>query len=423
MTLTVGMVGLGRLGLPVAVSYALRGFDVLAYDIDPARMSLAALSRHERGPDGNGCLADGLDSGLRLRFASLDEIGRRADCIFIAVQTPHGPLYEGITPLPESRADFGYGTLLTALANVVARAGPTAEIGIMSTVLPGTMRSLVLPAAARRPVVYCPQFVSMGMVARDLYQPEFTLIGQDKPGSRVIDGVLSSFAQGPVFAVSYETAELAKLVYNTYISAKVTVSNVVQMLSQETGADAPEVFRILRAADRRVASAAYIGPGLGDGGPCHPRDNIAMSWLARSLGQQTDLFSAVMEARQAYTEWLAEHFIKLAGDLPLVLFGTAFKPGTDLRTGSSAVLLVNLLQSRGATVAIIGEPDGLGSPVMPAHAAAFFIGCPEPEFTGYAFPPGSVVVDPWHQVADRAGVSVHRIGAGADWPDRQPPNG
>jgi UDPglucose 6-dehydrogenase len=422
MTLTVGMVGLGRLGLPVAVSYALRGFDVLAYDIDPARMSLAALSRHERGPDGNGCLADGLDGDLRLRFASLDEIGRRADCIFIAVQTPHGPLYEGITPLPESRANFGYDTLLAALASVVARAGPTAEIGIMSTVLPGTMRSLVLPAAARRAVVYCPQFVSMGMVARDLSQAEFTLIGYDKPGSRVIDGVLSSFAQAPVFAVSYETAELAKLVYNTYISAKVTVSNVVQMLSQETGADAPGVFRILRAADRRVASAAYIGPGLGDGGPCHPRDNIAMSWLARSLGQRTDLFSAVMEARQAYTEWLAEHFIKLAGDLPLVLFGTAFKPGTDLQTGSSAVLLVNLLQSRGATVAVIGEPDGLGSPVMPAHAAAFFIGCPEPEFTGYAFPPGSVVVDPWHQVADRAGVSVHRIGAGADWPDRQPAN-
>lgn len=413
MTLTVGMVGLGRLGLPVAVSYALRGFDVLAHDIDPDRMSLAALSSRERGPDGHGRLADSLDDSLRLRFSSLDEIGRLADCIFIAVQTPHGPLYEGITPLPESRADFGYDMLLTALADVVARARPAAEIGIMSTVLPGTMRSLVLPAAAGRPVVYCPQFVSMGGVAQDLYRPEFTLIGHDRPGHRAITGVLSSFAEAPVFTVSYETAELAKLMYNTYISAKVTLSNLVQMLSQQTGADAPGVFGILRAADRRVASPAYIGPGLGDGGPCHPRDNIAMSWLAGTLGLRTDLFSRVMEARQAYAEWLAEHFIKFAGDLPLVLLGTAFKPGTDLQTGSSAVLLANLLEARGATLAIIREPGGLSSPVMPACAAAFFIGCPEPEFTGYAFPPGSVVVDPWHEVADRPGVSVHRIGAGA----------
>jgi UDPglucose 6-dehydrogenase len=412
MNLTVGMVGLGRLGLPVAVSYALRGFEVLAYDIDPARMSLAALSGHESGPEGLGRLADSIDGSVRLHFTTLDEIGRRADCIFIAVQTPHGPLYEGITPLPESRADFGYDTLLAALESVVARARPATGIGIMSTVLPGTMRSLVLPAAAGRPVVYCPQFVSMGMVARDLYQSEFTLVGCETPGPGVIADVLSSFARAPLFTVSYETAELAKLVYNTYISAKVTLSNVVQMLAQHTGADAPGVFRILRAADRRVASAAYIGPGLGDGGPCHPRDNIAMSWLARQLGLPTDMFSRVMEARQAYTEWLAEHFIKLAGDLPLVLLGTAFKPGTDLETGSAAVLLANVLEARGAALAIIGEPGALGSPLMPASAAAFFIGCPEPEFTGYAFPPGSVVVDPWHQVAAQDGVSVHRIGAG-----------
>lgn len=414
MNLTVGMVGLGRLGLPVAVSYALRGFEVLAYDIDPARMSLAALSGRECGPDGLGRLADSIDGSARLRFTSLDEIGRRADCIFIVVQTPHGPLYEGITPLPESRADFAYDTLLAAVESVVARARPEAEIGVMSTVLPGTMRSLVLPAAAGRPVVYCPQFVSMGMVARDLYRSEFTLVGREKPGPGAIADVLSCFTEAPLFTVSYETAELAKLVYNTYISAKVTLSNVVQMLAQQTGADAPGVFGVLRAAERRVASAAYIGPGLGDGGPCHPRDNIAMSWLARQLGLPTDMFSRVMEARQAYTEWLAEQFVKLAGDLPLVLLGTAFKPGTDLETGSAAVLLANLLEARGATVAIIGEPGALGSPLMPASAAAFFIGCPEPEFTGYAFPPGSVVVDPWHQVAARDGVSVHRIGAGAD---------
>jgi UDPglucose 6-dehydrogenase len=411
MTVTVGMVGLGRLGLPIAVSYALHGFDVLAYDIDPARMSLAALSEHERGPEGHGRLTDSLNGSLPLSFTSLEEIGHRADCVFIAVPTPHGPLYEGITPLPESRADFGYDALLTALQSVMARTAPGTEVGVMSTVLPGTMRSLLLPAAAGRTVVYCPQFVSMGMVARDLYQPEFTLIGQDNSEPGLIADVLSSFGTAPVFVVSPETAELAKLMYNTYISAKVTLSNVTQMLSEQTGADALGVFRVLCAADRRVASAAYIGLGLGDGGSCHPRDNIAMSWLARKSGLRMDLFGRVMETRQAYTEWLADHFIELAGDLPLLLLGTAFKPGIDLETGSSAVLLANLLKAREAAVTIIPDPGSLGSSAMPASAAAFFIGCPEPEFTGYVFPPGSVVIDPWHEVADRSGVTVHRIGA------------
>ncbi|HLX50898.1 MAG TPA: hypothetical protein VKS82_21430 [Streptosporangiaceae bacterium] len=408
--MSVGVIGLGKLGLPVALTFALRGHRVLAHDTDPARMRLAALSPLERGPDGSGRLADYAHDRLPLSFTGPDEIAQAADCVFVIVETPHGALYEGTTPLPDSRADFGYRALTNAVRGIASRAGPGREIGVMSTVMPGTMRSLVLPLTAHDTLVYCPQFVGMGTVAHDLLNPEFTLIGRGTQDPVIIPHVLSSLSQAPVFTVSFESAELAKVIYNTFVSAKVTLSNVIQRMAAETGANSSDVFQIIRAADHRLASTAYIGPGMGDGGPCHPRDNIALSWLARRVNMGADLFSAFMMARQSYVEWLGEQFIGLAAGLPLILLGTAFKPETDLYTGSSAVLLANLLQLRNAHVTVIPSPSQLSPGAIPAGPAAFFIGCPEPEFIDYDFAAGSVVVDPWHRVPARESVSVHHIG-------------
>jgi UDPglucose 6-dehydrogenase len=409
----VGIVGLGKLGLPIALTLAWRGHSVLAYDVNPARMGWSALSPQERGPDGSGSLADHEADGLPVTFTDLDEVTRRADCIFIVVETPHGPLYEGVTPLPASRADFAYGPLLKAVGEVCSRARSGTEIGVMSTVLPGTIRSRVLPLANGRPLVYCPQFVGMGTVARDICNPEFALIGRDRADPVIIPELLSSFG-APVFTVSYESAELAKVMYNTFVSAKVTLSNIVQRMAYETGANAHDVFEIIRSATQRLGSPAYIGPGMGDGGPCHPRDNVALSWLAREAGVKSDLFTGVMEARQEYIEWLGGKWLELSARRPLVLLGTAFKPGTDIETGSSAVLLASIMKLRGAAVTAVPQPDDLE--MVPPGAAAFFIGCPEPEFTGYAFPPGSVVIDPWHRVTERDDVQVFRVGAGQAWP-------
>src|SRR5882724_901802 len=236
----IGIVGLGKLGLPIALTLAWRGHSVLAYDVDPARMGWSALSPKERGPDGSGLLADHEAHGMPVTFCGLDEVAQRADCIFIVVETPHGPLYEGVTPLPSSRADFAYGPLLKAVGEVCSRARSGTEIGVMSTVLPGTMRSRVLPLANGRPLVYCPQFVAMGTVARDMCNPEFALIGRDRADPVIIPELLSSFG-APVFTVSYESAELAKVMYNTFVSAKVTLSNVVQRMAYETGANAHDV--------------------------------------------------------------------------------------------------------------------------------------------------------------------------------------
>ena len=126
--------------------------------------------------------------------------------------------------------------------------------------------------------------------------------------------------------MSYESAELAKVSYNTFVTAKITVANVVRQMAQLVGASAADVFTVLQSAGQRLTSASYLGPGLGDGG-CHPRDNIALSWLAGKLGLNADLFTALMRQREAYVGWLGDELEAAGGDRPMILLGTAYKPG------------------------------------------------------------------------------------------------
>ncbi|MGW0998183.1 hypothetical protein ACWD5V_33875 [Streptomyces sp. NPDC002523] len=415
----VGVIGLGKLGLPLAITLAMGGYEVIGHDIDPARMTSAALAPWEVAPAGTGSLLDAYtSSGVHMRFADLDTAVNQTDCVLVAVETPHEPRYEGITPLPDSRADFDYAPLRSAVSAIVHTARRTVPLGIISTVLPGTVRRDVAPLTAHHPLVYCPQFIAMGQVARDFLNPEFILIGTDSDDT-TIESVFAGLApSAPVLRMSTESAELTKVVYNTYISTKVAVSNLVQQLSDLVGADAADVFGAMRIAGRRLASPAYMGPGLGDGGPCHPRDNIALSWLAREHGLGSDLFTTLMDVRHAYMDWLADRFVAAAGDRPLVVLGTAYKSGVPIETGSAAVLLTHLLRRRGLNFTTIPTPAELPR-LESAGAHAYFVGCPEPGFYQQPYQPGSLVFDPWHLGRAHPGVELVRPGSRSRHPAPQ----
>jgi UDPglucose 6-dehydrogenase len=410
---SVGVVGLGKLGMPTAIVMSQIGCYVRGYDIDPQKMTLDALPPYELDAAKAGPLSAQIAEDLPLHFCSLEEVVNESECIFVAVETPHGELYEGVTPLPESRADFSYDALASAVRAIMEVARQPVEIGVISTALPGTIRKLVLPiVGASSTLVYCPQFVAMGTVAYDLRHPEFTLLGYADRKPTTVKAVLEALRIDPAqtFEMSYESAELAKVTYNTFIGAKVAISNVVQQTAHMTGASATDVFAVLRSAHRRLASAGYMGPGMGDGGPCHPRDNIALSWLARELGMGADLFSALMLQRQDYVEWLIDEFVAAAGVRPLVLLGTAYKPGTPLETGSSSILMANILAARGQQVTLVRTPADLARLNLDHQPSAYFIGCPDAEFLAVPFPPGSVVIDPWHVVEPGDGLDVRRVG-------------
>jgi UDPglucose 6-dehydrogenase len=214
----------------------------------------------------------------------------------------------------------------------------------------------------------------------------------------------------PLRVVSIESAELTKVAYNVYLSAKIAFANYIGEIAHKTGADADEVTDSLALATERILSPRYMRAGMGDGGGCHPRDLIALSHLAERADLSFDLAGALMSAREEHSSWLAG----LARDwartvrLPIVVLGRAYKPESNLCLGSPAALLVSQLRTPKATPES-WDPH-IDTAPAPSHRAVFVVATKHAEFATFDYPPGSVVLDPWGYVEDRPGVTVVRIG-------------
>lgn len=415
--MNIGFVGLGKLGLPCAVAVAHRGHDVMGFDLRPERMQLHDIHELELGPDRKTPFAD-LLARSRLRFGTLQEVVRHADIVFIAVQTPHSERYEGIHRLDEENRDFDYDHLVEAVADVAQYADADTLLVVVSTVLPGTLRRriecLVGPDVR---ICYNPSFIGMGTTMADYLQPEFVLIGERRPGDAdPLAEFYRTVTDAPIKRMRIESAELTKVAYNTFIALKIAFANTLMEICEKIPeADVDEVTGALKAAKVRLLGPAYMDGGMGDGGGCHPRDNIAMSWLASQLDLSHNLFVDAMRAREDQTEWLADLMCKW--DLPKAILGYAFKAGTRSTAGSPALLLRELLVERGHDVQLIDPIVDPTSTIdlrrLPPHV--FLVGTREAQFVSAQFPPGSVVIDPWRFLPPTPdGVKLVSLGRGVD---------
>jgi UDPglucose 6-dehydrogenase len=405
----IAMIGLGKLGLPVLLTIESKGHEVMGCEISTeVRKNILAryYPNHEPG-------VQELLKESKLWLGTISEAVEFADIIFVAVQTPHEPQYEGTTPLPETRADFDYSFLKEAVSHVAdaaERQRKDTVLVIISTVLPGTIRREVMPLLNKYiELAYNPSFIAMGETVRNFRRPEFNLIGTE---SVALDLLLRKFYHTihhePVIVMGIEEAELTKVAYNTFVTSKIVFANTLMEVCEGIGADVDMVTDALGHATDRVVSPKYLRGGMGDGGGCHPRDNIALSWLARKLSLSHDLFGSLMEARERQTRWLADIVKEEAkkAKLPIVILGKAFKAETNIMVGSPAFLLANFL---GWPAMYDPYVDGAIGPEL-VGPCVFVVGTNHPEFQFFPYPPGSVVIDPWGYVSDQPGVRVRRIG-------------
>jgi len=259
------------------------------------------------------------------------------------------------------------------------------------------MRRVVLPLLpAGTRFCYNPYFIAMGTTMRDFLHPEFALLGASDPSvADTCAAFYRTITDAPAMRVRIEEAELIKVAYNTFIGMKIVFANALMEICQKIeGADVDVVTGVLKQAGTRLISGAYMDGGMGDGGGCHPRDNIAMSWLARNLDLSHDWFESLMVARERQTEWLAD--LMCAHDLPKAILGYSYKPGTNITLGSPALLLEVMLKERGHAVRMLDphvEPSSADVSTLAPHV--FLIGTRHAEFQGRRFPKGSVVIDPW----------------------------
>lgn len=380
----VAMIGLGKLGLPCSIAMAQCGHEVYGYDIDEDKRA-----QYRQGytdiyePDIGQKLEEALQDGLYLCDSVGEVMLSCPEIVFIAVPTPSLPDHSFNVEYVKNAVKeiVEMGTLL--------RWYPI--ITIISTVLPSTMRNELAPLVPSLfGLCYNPYFIAMGTVIRDYMKPEFILIGEDCEQ----DGeTLERFYDGlaPVIRMNWENAELTKMCYNTFIGMKIVVANAIMEMSHKIPhANCSVVSDALMRATDRVASGKYLRGGMGDGGECHPRDNLALGFLCDELDMDTNPFRFIMDGRMMQAGWLAE--LMSEHWLPHVIVGKRFKPNTNLTTDSASILVGEYLENN-----VTFYDPMLGLTDLPEGPCAFLVAIEEDWVRDMEYPEGSVVLDVWRQ--------------------------
>ena len=403
MNTKAAMIGVGKLGEAcadvMAESYPLVGYDVIPKE--PKNFPMVG---------------------------SIKEAVEFANIIFIAAPTPHDPAYDGREPtahLPNK--DFDYTIVKDILTQVNEYCDRSKLVVLISTVLPGTTRRELEPLITNARFVYNPYLIAMGTVGWDFANPEMVMIGTED-GSETGDArELINFYRpmmnnDPRYVVgTWDECECIKIFYNTFISAKLSLVNMIQDVSEKQGnINVDVVTDALKNSTRRIMGPSYMTAGMGDGGACHPRDNIALRWMSENLGLGYDLFDAIMEAREVQARNLAERLVR-TGMSNVVIVGKAYKPHVPYEAGSYSILVGHYVKEFGVPVYYDDDytgdkpPEDLGPAayLLGHDPETTFMGCldPDPDKQGPSmFPEGSVIIDPWRKCPPIPGCDVIHYG-------------
>ena len=418
----VGFIGLGKLGLPVCITIASEGYHVTGYDIDRSKLKLN-VPTEERGETNDESIEDMIErlDKNNITFTDSLETVLDNDIIFVAIHNPHDKLYEGITRLSENRADFNYEYLKKCIKSVSEVCDSIKEnkiIVIISTVLPGTIRREIIPIMSKYiKLCYNPHFIAMGTVVQDYLEPEFVLLGyHDNDAMNKVSEFYNNLYDNkiPIFKTSIENSEMIKVSYNTFIGAKICIANtIMEMCDKLPNTNCSEVMEALYLSNKRLISKSYLEGGMGDGGGCHPRDNIALSWLANKLDVSFNFYDSIMIGREKQTDFLAnliESKMKEYPELPLILLGKSFKSNTNLIDGSPAVLLKNILEEKEIKIYKHYDPFINLNDDLEMTEAIYFLATKHDVFKTYKFVEGSVVIDPFRYIDNIDGVKIYQVG-------------
>jgi UDPglucose 6-dehydrogenase len=433
----VSIIGLGKLGAPMAAVMAAKGFEVVGLDLNDK--FVAAINKGV-APVEEPQLQEYLDKGRqRLRAtSSYAEAVNGSDVTFIIVPTPSGA----------DRA-FSNKFVLSAVRSIgeVLRNKPSRHIVVVtSTVMPGStggeIQSALEEAAGRKVgshlgLAYNPEFIALGTVVRDMLRPDFILIGEsDRETGELLEGIYKKSCDNEplIRRMSFVNAELTKISVNTYVTTKISYANMLaEMCDKLPGADV-DVVSTAVGSDTRVGSK-YIKGAIGYGGPCFPRDNKAFAALGRTLGVRCDL----AEATDAINDHQIQRLIGAvqAHSTPgqrVGVLGLSYKPDTPVVEESQGVALAAQLSAEGYLVTVY-DPAAMPAAESILSDRVIFandlkdalgvdivvITTPWPQFRGRRLlelvgtAKKLTIIDPWRAVSgepESKNVSLVRMGLG-----------
>lgn len=375
----VAMIGVGKLGQDCAeVMNEL--YDVVGYDVEP------------RNPT------------FPMRDSIREAVSDR-DIIFIAAPTPHDPMYGGETPtshLPNK--DFDYTIVSDILDEVNKHVNINQLVVLISTVLPGTVRSLLRPKITNARFIYNPYLIAMGTVKYDMVNPEMLIIGTEDgsitgDASELIEFYKPLMKNDPRVEVgTWDEAEAIKIFYNTFISTKVALVNMIQDVAEKNGnMDVDIITGALARSTYRITGPAYMTAGMGDGGACHPRDNIALRYLSQELELGYDLFDSIMRAREVQAENMAKTILKYGRNVTII--GKAYKPNVPYINGSASMLVGYYIEQLGGIVNYYDEHTG-DIDLKEDWTEVYLIGYWDKYVEQLNFSPNNkaTIIDPWRKM-------------------------
>jgi UDPglucose 6-dehydrogenase len=352
---SLSVIGLGKLGSPFAAVMAAKGFHVIG--VDKNKKFVDAINRGD-APVHEPKLQDFIKQGKsRLKATlSISDAVLNSDVTFMIVPTPSG-----------KDGTFSNDYVLNAIreiAAVIASKKTRHIIVVTSTVMPGSSDGIIRETIEKHSgkkvgvdVGYCynPEFIALGSVIADMLDPDFILIGEsdEKSGKVISDIYKKTCGKNTVFhRMNCVNAELTKISINSFVTTKISYANMLTDICERLPNADVDVVTAAVGADSRIGKK-YLKGAVAFGGPCFPRDNIALSMMARKLGARVDLPFATDRINEYQTERLAKRIEKLfPSGAHIGIAGMAYKPDTPVIERSAGMALAAALLKNGYKVSI-----------------------------------------------------------------------
>lgn len=429
---TISVIGLGKLGACIAASFAHKGFSVIGADVSAKAVELV---NQGKAPVIEPQLSE-MMAGATERLRATQDVAEAvagSDVTMIVVPTP-------------STAEGGFSIdYVIEAAHSIGR-GLKAKKGyhlvvLTSTVLPGSTEYGMIPVLERESgkkagkdfgVCYSPEFIALGQVIKDFLNPEFLLIGEhdERAGKMLAETYLAVCDNAPKIArMNLVNSELTKISVNAYVTMRISFANMVAAMSEQLPGGDVDIVTGALGLDTRIGSR-YLKGAVAYGGPCFPRDNQALAYLAGQLGQSGALSEAVHAYNTSSNAKLAERVLEVIpkGGSVAVL-GLSYKPDSNVIDEAPGFLLAKSLVESGATVVVhdamamdavrrvLGDRVKYATTVDEAIAGSDVVVITTPD-KAYAaielasIPRSTIVIDAWRLLRKQAGDRPNYVGLG-----------
>src|SRR5215470_16631905 len=363
MSMQACVIGLGKLGSPLAACLAARGLTVIGVDNDPKKVEAINQQNppvHEPGL--SELLAQ--TAGRLTAVADVEDAVRRSDITFIVVSTPSDPAGGFSLRYVEP--------VCQPIGRALSSRSEYHVVCLTSTVMPGTtggpVRGMLERVSGKRVgadfgLCYSPEFIALGSVIRDFLNPDMLLIGEsDKRAGDFLQSLYAQVCENkPSLArMSFVNAEITKLAVNTYVTTKISYANMLARICEQLSGANVDVITAALGLDTRIGPK-YLKGAVSYGGPCFPRDNLALAQLAQQLGVPPDLAQTVDRFYRSQIAWLAD-LVQHRTEKTAGILGLTYKAGTDVVEEAAGFLLAKELANRGVKVLAFDPAYGRQAP-------------------------------------------------------------